>query len=529
VLAPSADGRTVIVLLPVKNIPLSWVNFETPSNFKYLRVKPNDPYETSSLNPFRLVQYTLVDTFTGKTTPLIQAPNGNSLYSEHMNGAVWSSSGNNILLMNTFLPLDDVDAQEQAQRRYPCLAAVVTVPSLTASCVAFGSYGYSEKAGGPILEAAAFGQNEHNVIITTKHQPDGTESKSSYHFTDGHWQLVKSWPTATKSQDLTQDLSLTVKEDINTPPAVWATDRVSKITRKIWDPNPQLANVNLGKASVVQWKDDSDYQWNAELVTPPNYVRGKRYPLVIQTHGVDFDEFFADGIFTTAFAARPLASAGIVVLQMPINGLDIVSAREIPNQLRGFRSAIALLDRRGLIDPKKVGIIGFSRTCYYTEGALIRYPKLFAAASITDGVDESYMQYLLAGAGGPLLSHESEQIYGATPFGDGLAVWVKEAPSFNLNRVETPLLITTLGRGSILGEWEIYASLRMQKKPVDLMYLPQTEGYQHILQRPLERSASQQSNVDWFRFWLQGYEDPDPAKAAQYARWRALRKLQQQE
>jgi hypothetical protein len=32
--------------------------------------------------------------------------------------------------------------------------------------------------------------------------------------------------------------------------------------------------------------------------------------------------------------------------------------------------------------------------------------------------------------------------------------------------------------------------------------------------------------VDWFRFWLKGEEDPDPAKAEQYARWRGLKKLQ---
>jgi hypothetical protein len=41
---------------------------------------------------------------------------------------------------------------------------------------------------------------------------------------------------------------------------------------------------------------------------------------------------------------------------------------------------------------------------------------------------------------------------------------------------------------------------------------------------PLERIASLQRNVDWFRFWVQGYEakapdyDPD-----QYVRWRKLR------
>jgi len=34
--------------------------------------------------------------------------------------------------------------------------------------------------------------------------------------------------------------------------------------------------------------------------------------------------------------------------------------------------------------------------------------------------------------------------------------------------------------------------------------------------------------VDWFRFWLQDYQDPDPAKTEQYKRWRGLRKLQEE-
>jgi hypothetical protein len=36
----------------------------------------------------------------------------------------------------------------------------------------------------------------------------------------------------------------------------------------------------------------------------------------------------------------------------------------------------------------------------------------------------------------------------------------------------------------------------------------------------------QSNHKDWFRFWLQGYEDPDPAKAEQYKRWRELKKMQ---
>jgi len=34
---------------------------------------------------------------------------------------------------------------------------------------------------------------------------------------------------------------------------------------------------------------------------------------------------------------------------------------------------------------------------------------------------------------------------------------------------------------------------------------------------------SSQRNLDWFRFWLQGYEDPDPDKHQQYVRWHAMK------
>jgi hypothetical protein len=39
--------------------------------------------------------------------------------------------------------------------------------------------------------------------------------------------------------------------------------------------------------------------------------------------------------------------------------------------------------------------------------------------------------------------------------------------------------------------------------------------------------VSQQTNVDWFAFWLKGEEDPAPEKAMTYARWRELRRLQE--
>jgi hypothetical protein len=73
--------------------------------------------------------------------------------------------------------------------------------------------------------------------------------------------------------------------------------------------------------------------------------------------------------------------------------------------------------------------------------------------------------------------------------------------------------------------WEPYAALRYLHKPVDLTML---NTYEHVLTNPAVRMASQGGSVDWFRFWLQDYEDPDPAKQEQYKRWRDLRKMQEE-
>ena len=62
-------------------------------------------------------------------------------------------------------------------------------------------------------------------------------------------------------------------------------------------------------------------------------------------------------------------------------------------------------------------------------------------------------------------------------------------------------------------------------KPVEWYYDPDEENSPD---HPLARFASVTRNVVWYRFWLTGYEDPNPAKAEQYKRWRELRVLSQQ-
>ena len=67
--------------------------------------------------------------------------------------------------------------------------------------------------------------------------------------------------------------------------------------------------------------------------------------------------------------------------------------------------------------------------------------------------------------------------------------------------------------------------MKRLRKPVDMVVF--WDGV-HVLEKPWDRMISQGGNVDWFDFWLNGREDPDPVRAAQYARWRELKNLQQE-
>jgi dipeptidyl aminopeptidase/acylaminoacyl peptidase len=309
------------------------------------------------------------------------------------------------------------------------------------------------------------------------------------------------------------------RESINQPPQLVAEDKASGLSHVIWDPNPQLKDIKLGPAEVIHWKDDTGYEWEAGLVKPPGYTLGKRYPLVIQTHGFDKGRFLSTGSFTSAFAAQALAAQGIAVLQMGWNPNNFVTPKEGPDQVAGFESVVKKLAEEGVIDPARVGAIGFSRTVYHVLAAITTAEHPFAAASVTDGVTLGYFEYLFAVDGG--LGREADAINGGKPFGaEGLKNWLARSPEFNMDRVRTPLLLLEPGTRAVFADWEPYAALRYLKKPVDLIML---QAGTHVMTNPTQRLASETSNVDWFRFWLKGEEDPDPQKAEQYIRWRRLR------
>jgi hypothetical protein len=365
--------------------------------------------------------------------------------------------------------------------------------------------------------------DKHRVMVSFKTYPEGLDGNTEYRsMADGTWQVVGQGKG--ESEVGHNRLEIKIEEAFDQAPVLFA--RKGKLSRVIWDPNPQLKAFDLGQASLYTWKDEEGRDWRGLLFKPSYSKPGQRYPLVIQTHGFSESLFVPSGRYPTAYAARELAAASMVVLQVE-EGACIYSGipSEAPCGVSGYAAAAKQLVSEGLVDPERIGIIGFSRTCLHVMEALTTGALHLKAASITDGAMANYLQYMLeVDSWGNVNARNYDSVIGAKPFGEGLQQWLKRSPLFRLDKVTTPLLVVGEGPFGLLFMWEPYAGLRYLQKPVDLIMLNTSE---HVLTNPAVRLASQGGTVDWFRFWLKDEEDSDPAKVEQYERWRELRKMQQ--
>ena len=505
-LAP--DGNSVATALAVDSVPAEWETKYPPMGWSAFRVNAGrQDLEASSGGNYVSV-YATIDLRDGKISVLTGAPTAVSAGWQTARSLDWSEDSRAVLLPGTFLG--------DRSGVPPCIA--VAVPSAkSVECLQLLPDYHKE-----VVRSVQFALGRTDHVVVEYSLTNGTRVKRALiKMPRGVWETQQQTGGAGPGSST---LELSVKQGLNDPPVLIATDHSTQKSRVVWDANPQLKQIRLGEATVYHWKDKSGRDWTGGLYKPFDYTTGRRYPLVIQTHGFVETQFRPSGIFPTAFAARALAAAGIAVLQVRDCPIRLTPA-EGACQVLGYQSAVQQLTADGLIDPDRVGIIGFSRTCFYVMEALTAGAMHFRAASITDGVNEGYLQYLL-NVDGPQNAglRESESMIGAVPSGAGLEQWFRRSPEFNLDKVTAPLqVVASRGRG-VRFMWEPYAMLRVLKKPVDLIIINTNE---HVLTNPGVRLASQGGSVDWFRFWLKGEEDPDPAKREQYARWRELRKLQE--
>ncbi len=449
--------------------------------------------------------YVLIDSKTGRVRSLLNALDGKRLDVTATLQAAWSPDGAFAAVTSTYISPAAAE---------PCLA-VLDMRTGKATCLEKTDISGADTFR--LVTKIQFVDTKTLVVSYYSMRDTSGNLKETYGLSRGVWHVVPNLPS------VAEPFSLVVDQSLNSPQKLVAVSSRTHASLTLLDPNAWVRSIPLGSATEIYWTDSKGRKGFGALLTPPNYDANASYPLVVQGHGSqsDANKFLSDGSWTQAYAARPLAAAGIVVLQIHSewNSCALNSKDEVPCELDGYNAALKEVERRVHIDRQKVGMIGFSRTFLYTLATLEDSRFHLAAADISDGAEHSYWEYLsIVDYLDNMSVDEMNHAYGP-PFGSNLNNWLEQSTTFRLDRVDAPVRMEAVGLPGALLMWDSYASLRSMNKPVDLIVF---KSGTHPLTSPDAVTASEQGSVDWFRFWLRGYEDPDATKRDQYARWEKL-------
>lgn len=478
------------------------------------KAPPKDGAGATRVEP--KLQYLLTDLRSGLSTALFDDPVDPGLIGRYR--AAWSSNGARLAL--TGILRADQDGVAAAGKA--CGIAVVRLNTPGDQCVAPPAdkgaiYSVEWLPGGPAIHARYF--------VRPSGWSAGTITWAAGRYVDAVWRSRgTSWiedPGAAKK--LRPRLELEIREGLNDAAVLAAVDPGSGNSRVIFNPNPQLADIALGSATVYYWKDSHGRENIGGLVLPADYKPGRRYGLVLQTHGFYpiRGGFLRAGVSETSNAGRALAGRDLIVLQVrePYPDRTLNWHDSIEFGMDVYLAAIDKLAADGLVDPMRVGISGYSYSAWLVATSITRAPDRFAAAELANS-DPATLTGYDEDVGTPRAAFDAETFVGAKPYGEGLEMWLERSPSFATDKITAPVLFQPTDPQHLLSMYDMYAALLDQGKPVELQYI---RGGEHNLRKPLEVLAHQEMIVDWFDFWLNGHEDDSPNKAEQYRRWRELR------
>lgn len=315
--------------------------------------------------------------------------------------------------------------------------------------------------------------------------------------------------------------------------------------------NPAFRSHRVGRVERFEW-DTPTFDWNAPggaleglypkraygyIMYPPDFDPSRKYPVFI-------DPYVAQGFspLGAEHALHAYTAHGFVVLRLalpkPIDRLargESGGLKQLYSKTLGYPHLTLLMEStlRGLdtvgarefIDLERVGIGGVSHGSFVPLYLMRKHDRI-AAISISSPSWDPLQYYA-----GTRKAREALTSFGALahdnwaprPEGDGLEFWRDIAIADHIDEIETPILMQ-------LSAHETYALQRLLRhlsdagKPYDAFVYPEET---HIKWQPSHLRVIMQRNLDWFRFWLQGYEDHDPGKRTQYEKWRRLREEHQ--
>ncbi|WP_123137462.1 Atxe2 family lasso peptide isopeptidase [Xanthomonas sp. CFBP 7698] len=385
----------------------------------------------------------------------------------------------------------------------------------------------AQACSGTAISAAQWRPGTDEVVFTVTAYDDGfAQSLHRWNVVTGEVQPVASSSGMFAGEDrwgagrcgVSTAALACVTADAGRPPRLERVDLQTGARTILFDPNAALAQ-DLADLPVelLRWQD-AQGQWFTGQFHRARHTGGAPSPLFVTYYRC---MGFLRGGSGDEWPLAAMAEQGIATLCINAPAFPADASERYGLGLSAVTSAVDLLASRGRIDRHRVGMGGISFGSEVTMWTLL-HSRLLSAASLASPTTSPLYRLLGSNIGDPFLSLlRSNWQLGApdeTP-----AQWQAISPTGNLQKIHAPLLMQFAEQEYMHGL--DYAIPLMQAHRADLYIFPDEP---HNKFQPRHKLAVYQRNLDWFRFWLQGYEDADPRKAEQYQRWREMRAAKSQ-
>lgn len=374
------------------------------------------------------------------------------------------------------------------------------------------------------IEGVAWRPGTEEVLFTTRHRDRGYgQSLHIWDTTTGEVQ------TLAESQGLLSgdrlglastcavgaDVAACVTASARVPPKLEAFDLASGESRTLHAPNLGLEKTPT-RHEFLTWAAEDGRHFTGDLFLPPEGSTEGPVPLFITYYAC---VGFLRGGLGDEWPLESLAAAGIATLCInraprPDAGPDRLADMKVARA--GIESAIDNLVDRGLVDRGRVGMGGFSMGAEITMFMAAQTNKLAAISLASTSISPTYYWFhaLQPGFDDRLMT-----TWHVGPPTEDSERWRIFSPVFHASEVEIPVLFQ-LSEQEYLSTVQYYSQFVMQGTPAELFAFPDEP---HTKYQPRHKLSVYERNLDWFRFWLQGYVDPAPRKREQYRRWQAFR------
>jgi dipeptidyl aminopeptidase/acylaminoacyl peptidase len=281
-----------------------------------------------------------------------------------------------------------------------------------------------------------------------------------------------------------------------------ATTSFSRPTR-LTDMNAQTASWTTSTLEVVSWKSQDGASIEGVLHKPVDFNPSRKYPLLVVIHGGPTGVSRAIPFTSTIYPIDVWVPRGVLVLEPNYRGSagygETFRSLNVRNLGVGdawdVLSGVDALIARGLVDPARVGTMGWSQGGYISAFLATHDAARFKAISVGAGISDWMTYYVNTD-----ITPFTRQYLKDTPWADP-EVYSKTSPITYIKQAKTPTLIqhgATDQRVPLPNAFELYRGLLDNHVPSKLIVYEGFGGIGHGPTKPKSHRATMDHNLEWF-------------------------------